>query len=268
MNGVKTPGVVAVTRALSILDAFNAGEPALTLGEIARRTRLHKTTVLRMVRTMAEARYLVQLVDGSWRLGPASGWLGSRYNIAFDAVIIEPVLRDLSEQTGESSSFYVREGKARICIARVNGPQSARYHVRIGEIHPMDKGAPGKVLLAFSGEPGEPYERIRRVGYHSSFGERDSRLASIAYPVFGVNHAFIGCVSVFGPLERFDNGSAARYARVLRKAAAQLTFELGVSHSGRAVRPPRNRSSKAPNRTDGGRGYHLHLLYNRAPNPL
>ena len=81
-NGVKPPAVVAVTRALSILDAFSAGESALTLGEIARRTRLHKTTVLRIARTMAAARYLVQLADGSWRLGPASGWLGSRYNVA------------------------------------------------------------------------------------------------------------------------------------------------------------------------------------------
>jgi DNA-binding IclR family transcriptional regulator len=237
----------------------------LTLGEIARRTRLHKTTVLRIARTMAAAGYLVQLADGSWRLGPASGWLGSRYNIAFDAVIIEPVLSDLSEQSGESTSFYVREGKARICIARVNGPQSARYHVRIGEIQPLDKGAPGRVLLAFSDEPGEPYERIRRLGYHSSFGERDSRIASVAYPVFGVNHAFVGCVSVFGPRERFDQNSSARYVRLLRKAAAQLTFELGVSHSGRAARPPRNASSKAPNRMDSGRGYHL--LDNRAPNP-
>ena len=39
-----TMEVAAVVRALAILDAFNATENTLTLGELARRTRLHKTT--------------------------------------------------------------------------------------------------------------------------------------------------------------------------------------------------------------------------------
>jgi len=238
-NGAKTIGVTAVTRALTILDAFGAGEAALTLGEIARRSRLHKTTVLRIARTMAAARYLVRLANGSWRLGPASGWLGSRYNMAFDAIIIEPALREASRLSGESASFYVREGNTRTCIARVDGPQSDIYQVRIGEIRPLDKGAPGKVLLAYSGEPGDIYERIRRVGYHTSFGERDARLASIAFPVFGITRSLIGCVSLFGPLARFDRAALARYSGILRKAAGQLTFELSISHSTNAGRTAR-----------------------------
>ena len=72
--------VIAVTRALAILDAFKPGEIDLTLGELARRTRLHKTTVLRIARTLGAVRYLVQMPAGSWRLGPAAGWLGARYH--------------------------------------------------------------------------------------------------------------------------------------------------------------------------------------------
>ena len=68
--------VIAVARALAILDAFKPGEVDLALGELARRTRLHKTTVLRIARTLGSSRYLVQLSEGSWRLGPAAGWLG------------------------------------------------------------------------------------------------------------------------------------------------------------------------------------------------
>ncbi len=78
--------VAAVSRALAILDAFKATESALTLGELARRTRMHKTTVLRIARTMATSRYLMQCADGSWRLGPAAGWLGARYQMMFDRV--------------------------------------------------------------------------------------------------------------------------------------------------------------------------------------
>ena len=226
-------GVVAVTRALAILDAFSSGEPALSLSEIARRTRLAKTTVLRIARTMAPAQYLVQLPDGSWRLGAACGWAGYRYNVAYDAVIIEPVLRDVSDQTGETASFLVREGRSRVCIARVDGPRSPREHVRIGEIRPLGTGAAGAVLRAFSGEPGELYDRVRRAGYHSTLADHYASTGSVAYPVFGINHALIGCVSVFGLLEHFDQRSAARCARIVRKAAARLTFELGVSHSKR-----------------------------------
>jgi DNA-binding IclR family transcriptional regulator len=224
-------GVTAVTRALSILDAFGAGEAALSLGEIARRTKLHKTTVLRIARTLAAVRYLVRLDDGSWRLGPSSGWLGSRYNLAFDVILVEPVLRVASRKSGDSASYYVREGNARVCVARVEGPQSASYPVRIGEMRPLDKGAPGRVLLAYSGEPGHIYEGIRRLGYHVSLGERDARIASIAFPVFGINHSLIGCVSLFGPVARYDQVTVTRYARILRKAAAQLTFELSVRRS-------------------------------------
>src|SRR6186997_2899887 len=94
-----TPTVTAVVRALDILEAFKPGETELTLGELARRTRLHKTTVLRIARTLGAARYLVQLPAGSWRLGPAAGWLGTRYHRGFDhAVLIEPVLRDLTRK--------------------------------------------------------------------------------------------------------------------------------------------------------------------------
>ena len=217
-----------MTRALAILDAFNAGESALTLGELARRTGLHKTTVLRIARTMALARYLVQLDSGSWRLGPAAGWLGARYQTVFgQTACIEPILRDLSRITGESAAFYVREGSSRSCVVRVDGPQTIRHHVRMGEFLPVNRGAIGRVLLAFSGEPGELYEGIRLTGYHETRGERDPQVASVAFPVFGLNHRLIGCIAVSGPIDRFTRKACAKHVLALRKAASRLSFEIG-----------------------------------------
>jgi len=228
-----TTEVTAVARSLAILDAFEASESALTLGELARRTRLHKTTVLRIARTMAASRYLVQLGDGSWRLGPAAGWLGARYQMTFDRTAsIEPVLRDLSLQTGESTTFYVREGDMRTCLVRVEGPQTIRHHVRMGELLPLHLGAPGRVLLAFSAEPGELYERIRRLGHHFTAGERDPQVASIACPVFGINHVLVGCIAVSGPITRFTAAARRRHLRALQKAAASLSFELSSISTG------------------------------------
>lgn len=221
-------GVIAVTRAMAILDAFQTGESALTLGELARRTGLHKTTVLRIARTMAAARYLVQLDNGSWRLGPGAGWLGARYQTVFgQTACIEPVLRDLSRVTGESAAFYVREGNSRSCVVRVDGPQTIRHHVRMGEFLPVNRGAIGRVLLAFSGEQGELYEAIRSAGYHATQGERDPQVASVAFPVFGMNHRLIGCVAVSGPIDRFTKKACAKHVLALRKAASRLSYEIG-----------------------------------------
>ncbi|PZP07857.1 MAG: IclR family transcriptional regulator, partial [Sphingomonas hengshuiensis] len=160
--------------------------------------------------------------------GPAAGWLGTRYHRGFDpAVVIEPVLRELAHETRESAAFYVREGNARVCVVRVDGPQPIRYHARLGEVLPLEKGAAGRVLLAYSGEPGEPYESVRRAGYAVTFGERDPAVASMAAPVFGQNHVLVGCVAVTGPVDRLTPAKAGRHIRSLRKAASRLTAELG-----------------------------------------
>jgi DNA-binding IclR family transcriptional regulator len=137
-------GVIAVSRALQILEAFRLGERQLSLVELSRRTGLHSSTALRLARTLEHAGYMVQRDEGPWRLGPAAGWLGARYQAGFDIHnVVEPTLRSLSQSTRESASFYVREGNERACIARVEGPQSVRHHVRIGMRLPLILGAPG-----------------------------------------------------------------------------------------------------------------------------
>ena len=220
--------VVAVARALHIMEAFKPGERELALAELARRTRLHKTTVLRIARTLGARRYLVQTASGGWRLGPGAGSLGTRYHRGFDhAVVIEPVLRELAQTTRESAAFYVREAHTRVCVVRVDGPQPTRYHAQLGEILPLEAGAAGRVLLAYSGEPGEPYESIRRAGYYTTFGERDPAVASVAAPVFGHNHVIAGAVAVTGPIGRFTRATASKHLRLLRHAVARLTLELG-----------------------------------------
>lgn len=232
--------MVAVARALQIMDAFKPGERELALAELARRTRLHKTTVLRIARTLAARRYLVQTAGSGWRLGPGAASLGARYHRGFDhAVVIEPVLRELARATRESAAFYVREAQARVCVVRVDGVQPPRYHAQLGEILPLDAGAPGRVLLAYSGEPGEPYETIRREGGYATVGERDPAVASVAVPVFGHNNVIAGTVAVTGPVARFTRATIARHMSLVKNAGARLTLELG-GHI-RTVRPTQKR---------------------------
>ena len=225
-------GVVAVTRALSLMEAFGVGESALSLAELSRRAGMHKTTALRLARTLALSRYMVQTEDGQWRLGPAAGWLGARYQAGFDVNnVVEPALHELVKQTGESASFYVREGDIRSCVARVEGPQSVRHNVRIGERLPLNRGAPGRVILAFSGARGEPYEAIRERGFHISMGERESEVSSVAAPVFGLNWRLLGSMCISGPSSRLTRPRLEKHAKAVIRAANQLSYALAGGRS-------------------------------------
>jgi DNA-binding IclR family transcriptional regulator len=225
-------GVIAVTRALFVMEVFRIGERHLTLAELSRRTGLHNTTVLRLARTLALAGYMVQREEGEWRLGPAAGWLGARYQAGFDINnVVEPTLRELSQVTQESASFYVREGDERACIARVEGPQSVRHHVRIGMRLPLNLGAPGRVILAFSGEAGEVYVNIRRQGHHISMGERELQVSSVAAPVFGLNWRLLGSMCISGPTSRLTENLLETHARTVMDAANRLSYALAGSKS-------------------------------------
>jgi DNA-binding IclR family transcriptional regulator len=214
------------------MEAFRIGERHLTLAELSRRTGLHNTTVLRLARTLALAGYMVQREEGQWRLGPAAGWLGARYQAGFDINnVVEPTLRDLSKATQESASFYVREGDERACIARIEGPQSVRHHIRIGVRLPLDRGAPGRVILAFSGEPGAAYEDIRRRGYHISMGEREPQVSSVAAPVFGLNWRLLGSMCISGPTSRLTQEILETHARTVMDAANHLSYALAGAKS-------------------------------------
>ncbi|MEJ5149558.1 IclR family transcriptional regulator [Comamonas sp. MYb396] len=222
-----TSSVTAVLRAMQLIDAFALGESHLPLAELSRRCGLHKTTALRIARTLAQSGYLVQREDGDWRLGPAAGWLGARYQAGFDVQnVLEPALRALTMASGESAAFYVREGHVRTCLVRVEGPQALRHHARMGEGLPLDKGSPGRVILAFSGEPGDLYEAIRQRGFHWSIGEREQGVATISAPVFGKHWRLLGSVCVSGPASRLPQQKLEEMSKTVIAAANQLSYAL------------------------------------------
>jgi DNA-binding IclR family transcriptional regulator len=113
-------------------------------------------------------------------------------------------MRALRDECGESVSFYVRRQDLRVCLHRVDTTHTIRDHVREGDVLPMDKGSGGIVLMAFSGAPGELYERIRRDGYYIAIGERDSETAGISTPVFSAAQSLAGAFTLAGPRPRVD----------------------------------------------------------------
>jgi DNA-binding IclR family transcriptional regulator len=236
-------GVAAVDRALAILDAFAEQDRSLTLAQVASRTGFYKSTILRLAVTLEMRGYLTRLAEGGWRLGPAASRLGSVYQSAFDlGDIVEPVLQQVVAETGETAAFHVREGDIRISLYRVESPQRIRDHVRQGEHLPLERGAGGKVLLAFSGGRGAVFERIRKDAVFVSQGDRIADLGGISAPVFGVGGKLIGALTVSVPLSRLDKTAVARFEAVVLRHVAALTRALGGDP---AVYPQRKNLTRA-----------------------
>lgn len=63
-------GVAAVDRAFKILAAFETSNGTLPLSEIAQRTGLYKSTILRITTSMERAGFLVRLPDRRFAVGP------------------------------------------------------------------------------------------------------------------------------------------------------------------------------------------------------
>jgi DNA-binding IclR family transcriptional regulator len=227
---VTQPGeeiVTAVRRALALLDAFTIDDSQLSISELARRAGLAKTTAFRLAGTLSASGYLVQAENGLWRLGPASAWLGARYQVSFDIHnVIEPVLQGLAGATGQSASFFVHEGNVRIRLVRVRGTGAASHSVHVGEAMPLDKGAPGKVILAFNGRAGKEYDEIRQRGFHVTVGEAHRAAASVAAPVFGARWTVVGALSLGGAAATLSRSKLSGYAPTVVRAAARLSSAL------------------------------------------
>ena len=207
----------AVNRALSILKCFNAGDQALSLSEISRRTGLDKATGLRMLATLEHHSMIMKTEGGAYRLGPELLHLGTLFGGSFDFTdIIKPALRRLTEITGESASFFVKEGIFRRCILRVESPHTVRDHVHVGDLLPLPLGAFGRVITAFGNPECPP---AGNVGLPIvTKGERVAEMASIAMPVWGPKQGFRGALGVSLPIFRLD-------AKMVKLASAHVLIE-------------------------------------------
>ena len=217
-------GVVAVDRALSLLKAFQDGEPALSLAELAARTQQYKSTVLRLLASLQHFGFIQRDDEGRYRLGPEVARLARLYTGSFSLEsAVMPVLHELVGQTRESAAFHVRQGEQRLCLYRVDSPQPIRDHIRAGDLLPLDRGAGGRVLMAYAGAAGKPYDQIRKHGVIALKGDREEGVAGVSSPVFDAGGGLAGALTLTLPVQRFK----PVFETLVREAARGLTAQLG-----------------------------------------
>lgn len=221
-------GVAAVDRAIAVLNAFSASDHSLALSDLADRTGLYKSTILRLSESLIRAEYLRRLPDGTYQIGPATLRLGSIFQRQCrTSDLVPPVLRWLVEQTSECASFYIREGQSAVCLHRVDSSRMVRDAIREGDRLPIDKGAAAHVLRAFAGDAGERLDRVRTEGFCASFGEVDPEIAAVSIPVLGATRELLGSLTLSGPRYRFSEQQVQSMLPALLQGARNLSSAFG-----------------------------------------
>ena len=145
--------IIAVARALQLLNVFSFEKSSYTLTELSECLGFYKSTVHRLVKTLEKWGYLRK--DGNLiTLGPQVFILGEIYYHSLDLVhLSKPILEDIAGESGETAAVYVRDGLNRLCLCRAQSPQHIRDSVEPGQRLPIYTGASGKLLLAFCQDP-------------------------------------------------------------------------------------------------------------------
>lgn len=144
----KTKRVQSVIRTVEILRAIgNTGED-LTLGDLAERTGLPRSTVHRIVQTLKSVHFVAKGASvGGLRLGPEFDRLAANSRHALTPTM-RPFLENLAQETSEGASLAVLEGlNVRFLDQAIFG-QGLRAVRLVGTTFPAHCTANGKVLLA------------------------------------------------------------------------------------------------------------------------
>ncbi len=163
-----------------------------------------------------------------------------------------PVMVRLQEQTRETISLYILEGSERVCVERLESPETVRIVARVGRRIPLYAGSAGKVFLAFMPENRremilrdielipmteqtitdmdalrDNLDQIREKGYAVSRGEWIIDASGTAAPIFDQRGLITAAISISGPGQRFTDEKIKEIADLLVKETAQISFELG-----------------------------------------
>ncbi|MET0444575.1 MAG: IclR family transcriptional regulator [Pseudorhodoplanes sp.] len=150
---LKEPGaeknhVQVIARAASIMRALEDTTTGLSLGEIAIKVGLARSTVQRIVAALESEKLVVAASPaGRVRLGPTILRLAGSVRTDFVA-LAKPFLVELSKELHETVDLASIKGDHLVFIDQVIGPQRLRTVSAVGESFPLYCTANGKAYLA------------------------------------------------------------------------------------------------------------------------
>jgi len=140
--------VQVIARAAAILRSLEDEADGLSLGQIAQRVSLARSTVQRIVAALAAEKFLIAASpNGRVRLGPTILRLAASARTDFVA-IARPFLVELSSELKETVDLAVVKKDHLVFIDQVIGSQRLRAVSAVGDTFPLYCTANGKAYLA------------------------------------------------------------------------------------------------------------------------
>jgi DNA-binding IclR family transcriptional regulator len=220
-----------VAKALALLEYFSEDEPEIGLSDLARRAKIDKATVHRMMGSMADAGLVEQRSDSRlYRLGAGVLRLARVRETCFPvSSVFQAGLDTLSEKTGETAHASLISGKALATIGISESTRSSRVSLVSGEILPLHCTASGLSTLAFG--PDELVKRTlseqleartehtvteadalmplveqaRKQGFGTADQTNEDDVFGIAVPVFDRDGFACGALAVATPTHRMTD---------------------------------------------------------------
>ncbi|MFI6507176.1 IclR family transcriptional regulator C-terminal domain-containing protein [Streptosporangium sp. NPDC050855] len=253
--------VQSLARGLSVIKAFSATSPELTLSEVARATDLTRAAARRFLLTLVDLGYV--RTDGRlFALSPRVLDLGYAYLSSLSLPeVAEPHLERLVAEVHESASVAVLDGEDVVYVARVATSRIMRVTISIGTRFPAYCTSMGRVLLAgLSPDDLDAYldrvelrritartvtstaalraelERVRAHGWAMVDQELEEGLRSIAAPVRERSGRVTAAINISSHASRTTTDSARRHLLPpLLATVARVEADLHATGAGGGV---------------------------------
>lgn len=200
--------IVSLKRGIEILRVFHAEETALGIHDFVRRTGLPKTTVARLVHTLASLGYLRQTRhQGRYHLAGKVIGLGSAVlsNLPI-CRIAAPVLQELADRFNMVAALGIGDQADMIYLAYCRSRDTVTLRMRTGALVPMYPSAIGRAWLRAIDTEKRAYhlrcieetgadmadvsrrletafEQIEETGFCTSLGDWHRDIYSVAVPM-------------------------------------------------------------------------------------
>lgn len=248
-----TNGLTSVRNSIRIMKSFSINQPSRRVTELAKELGLAKSTVSRLVTTLASEGFLEKDPEtNEYRLGlgvlALSGILTHHLEIHKEAA---PVLANVVATTKETAHIAILDGFDTVYIDKEAGVHQAKMKTYLGKRNPTHAVSSGKILLAFSSEEfideyiknglssyasrtitdrdqlKNVLKRIREDGYALSYAELSDDIASIAAPIRDFTGRVVAAITVVGKGKEIMSGRMNQIIRVVKEAAKESSERLG-----------------------------------------
>lgn len=243
----------SLKNALQVLRCFTMEEPEKGVTDLARELGLPKSTVHRIVATLADEGFLIKdKKTHKYRLGLSvlalGGVIMSHLDICREG---QHLLEEFVHRFDETAHLAVLEGFHTVYVSKIECKHPVQILTHVGRRNPLHCTSSGKVCLAYQSEEmieevirrglerftpatitdpdrlRQHLRKIREQGYAVSLSELREGVASVAVPVRDYTRQVIGAVTVVGPIQRFGPDRIQLFVRTLTSVGQEISRRLG-----------------------------------------